>query len=62
MNGTFTSYAAVLMMPAVQVVQQQTIRRAKPVTSAIESLQPWHPLIDGEIHHADPGRMSRQAT
>ena len=30
MNGTFTSYAAVLMMPAGQVVQQRTIRRTRP--------------------------------
>src|SRR5690349_7989722 len=28
MNGTFTSYAAVLMMPAGQAAQQRTIRRA----------------------------------
>ena len=35
MNGTFTSYAAVLMMSAGQVAQQQrTVRRARPVTSA----------------------------
>jgi hypothetical protein len=30
MNGTFTSYAAVLMMPAGQVAQQRTIRRPIP--------------------------------
>jgi hypothetical protein len=44
MNGTSTSYAAVLMMPAGQVAQQRTIRRAirrairrvGPVTSGIE--------------------------
>jgi len=40
MNGTSTSYAAVLMMPAGQVAQQRTIRRAirrvEPVTSGIE--------------------------
>jgi NAD(P)-dependent dehydrogenase (short-subunit alcohol dehydrogenase family) len=35
MNGTFTSYAAVLMVSAGQVAQQQrTVRRARPVTSA----------------------------
>ena len=36
MNGTFTSYAAVLMMPAGQVAhqQQRMIRGARPVPSA----------------------------
>ncbi len=35
MNGTFTSYAAVLVMSAGQVAQQQrSVRRARPVTSA----------------------------
>src|SRR5690242_21772862 len=29
-DGTFTSYAAVLMMPAGQVVQQRTLRRTGP--------------------------------
>jgi hypothetical protein len=41
MNGTFTSYAAVLMMPMGQVAQQRTIRRTSPATSAIDvSSQP----------------------
>ena len=34
MNGTFTSYAAVLVMPAGQVAQQRTVRRARLVSSA----------------------------
>jgi hypothetical protein len=36
MNGTFTSYAAVLMVSAGQVMQQQqrTVRRPRPLTSA----------------------------
>jgi hypothetical protein len=36
MNEAFTSYAAVLVMPAGQVVQQRTIRRTRPATSARE--------------------------
>ena len=40
MNGTFTSYAAVLMVPAGQGAQPRTIRRAirraGAATSAIE--------------------------
>jgi hypothetical protein len=36
MNGTFTSYAVVLMMPAGQVTQQRTIRSARTVPSAVE--------------------------
>jgi hypothetical protein len=35
MNGTFTSYAAVRMVLAGQVVRQQTIRRAKHLTFAM---------------------------
>jgi hypothetical protein len=42
MNGTSTSYAAVLMMPAGQVMQQRTFRRAmhraRPVNSAVDDL------------------------
>jgi WhiB family transcriptional regulator, redox-sensing transcriptional regulator len=36
MNGTFTSYSAVRMMPAGQVAQQWTIRRTRLATFAIE--------------------------
>jgi hypothetical protein len=36
MNGTFTSYAAVLTMPAGQMAHQRTICRTGPVTSAID--------------------------
>jgi hypothetical protein len=36
MNGTFTSYVAVRMMPAGQVAQQWTIRRTRLATFAIE--------------------------
>ena len=34
MNGTFTSYAAVLMMPVGQMVQQRTIGYAGPIRRA----------------------------
>jgi hypothetical protein len=37
MNGTFTSYAAVLMMPVGQVAQRRTIRRSE--RSAAPGLQ-----------------------
>ena len=40
MNGTFTSYAVVRMMPEGQAAQEQrrTIRRIRPVASASETL------------------------
>jgi hypothetical protein len=36
MNAAFTPYVPMLMEPAGQVVRQQTIHRAKPVTSGLE--------------------------
>jgi hypothetical protein len=46
MNGTFTSYAAVLMMPMGQVVQQRTIGDAGRIRHA------------GTIRHAGPIRRA----
>ena len=44
MNGTFTSYAAVLVMPAGQAAQQRTIRRTGPSGGTYYGLRGTEPI------------------